>query len=540
MAAKLLLFEESARRALLRGAQTVSEAVKYTLGPEGRTVVLEKKWGSPTVTKDGVTVAKEIELEDPYENLGAQLVKEAASRTNDVAGDGTTTAVVLAEAMLAEGIKNVAAGSNPQILRKGIEKAVKKAVEELKGMAIEVKTKEDIQNVATIAGNDPEIGRIIADAMDKVGKEGVIQIEEGKGSETTVEIVEGMQFDRGYISPYFITDPDRMECVLEEPYILLHEKKISSAMDIVPLLEKVVRAGKPLLVIAEDVEGEALATFVVNKVRGVLRCCAVKAPGFGERRKRMMEDIAVLTKGQFISEDIGLKLENVELGLLGQADKVVVTKDDTTIIGGKGDKETIKGRIEQIKREIEETDSDYDREKLQERLAKLAGGVAVVKVGAATETELKEKKHRFEDALNATKAAVEEGILPGGGVTLLRVASTLEELEVGTEEERIGVNIVRRSLESPLRQIADNAGYEGSVIVERVKEEKENPRLGFDAQNGEFVDMMERGIVDPLKVVRSALENAASIASMILTTEAVVAEKREREKKETPSVPEEF
>ncbi len=540
MAAKLLLFEETARRALLRGAQCVAEAVKYTLGPEGRTVVLEKKWGSPTVTKDGVTVAKEIELDDPYENLGAQLLKEVATRTNDVAGDGTTTAAVLAEAMLSEGIKNVAAGANPQIMRKGIEKAVKKAVEELKKMAIEVKDKTAIEHVATIAGNDPEIGKIIADAMDKVGKDGVITIEEGKGTETTVDVVEGMQFDKGYISPYFVTDAERMECVLEEPYILIYEKKISSAMDIVPLLEKVARAGKPLLVIAEDVEGEALATLVVNKVRGVLLSCAVKAPGFGERRKRMMEDIAILTGGRFLSEDLGFKLENVDLDMLGRAKKVVVTKDDTTIIEGAGDKEAIKGRIEQIKREIEETDSDYDREKLEERLAKLAGGVAVVKVGAATETELKEKKHRFEDALNATRAAVEEGIVPGGGVALLRAIEALDQLEAESDDEKIGINIVKHALEVPLRQIADNAGYEGSVIVERVKEEKENPRLGFNARTGEFVDMVEAGIVDPLKVVRTALENAASIASMLLTTEAVVAEKKEKEEKKEPSMPEEF
>jgi chaperonin GroEL len=538
---KELLYSEEARRALERGVNAVANAVKVTLGPKGRNVVLDKKFGAPSITKDGVTVAKEIELAQHFENLGAQLVREVASKTNDVAGDGTTTATVLAQAMVREGLKMVAAGSNPMALRRGIEKAVQRAVEKLKELAIEVKTREDIEHVAAIAGNDPEIGKIIAEAMDKVGKDGVITIEESKGTETTVEFVEGLQFDRGYLSPYFVTDPERMECVLEEPFILIHEKKISSAMDLVPLLERVYRAGKPLLVIAEDVEGEALATLVINKLRGVLQCCAVKAPGFGERRKAMLEDIAILTGGTFLSEELGVKLENVTLDMLGRARKVVVTKDDTTIIEGAGSKEAIQGRIAQIKKQIEETESDYDREKLQERLAKLSGGVAVVKVGAPTETEMKEKKHRFEDALNATRAAVEEGIVSGGGVTYIHLIPVLDELEkeLTDPDEKIGVRIVKRALEEPLRQIAENAGWEGSVVVEKVKQfepKKVNGDIhfiGFDALREEFVDMVERGIVDPVKVVRSALENAASIAAMLLTTEAVVAEKPEEEKAKT-------
>ncbi len=538
---KELLYSEEARRALERGVNAVANAVKVTLGPKGRNVVLDKKFGAPSITKDGVTVAKEIELAQHFENLGAQLVREVASKTNDVAGDGTTTATVLAQAMVREGLKMVAAGSNPMALRRGIEKAVQKAVEKLKELAIEVKTREDIEHVAAIAGNDPEIGKIIAEAMDKVGKDGVITIEESKGTETTVEFVEGLQFDRGYLSPYFVTDPERMECVLEEPFILIHEKKISSAMDLVPLLERVYRAGKPLLVIAEDVEGEALATLVINKLRGVLQCCAVKAPGFGERRKAMLEDIAILTGGTFLSEELGVKLENVTLDMLGRARKVVVTKDDTTIIEGAGSKEAIQGRIAQIKKQIEETESDYDREKLQERLAKLSGGVAVIKVGAPTETEMKEKKHRFEDALNATRAAVEEGIVSGGGVTYIHLIPVLDELEkeLTDPDEKIGVRIVKRALEEPLRQIAENAGWEGSVVVEKVKQfepKKVNGDIhfiGFDALREEFVDMVERGIVDPVKVVRSALENAASIAAMLLTTEAVVAEKPEEEKAKT-------
>ncbi len=538
---KELLYSEEARRALERGVNAVANAVKVTLGPKGRNVVLDKKFGAPSITKDGVTVAKEIELAQHFENLGAQLVREVASKTNDVAGDGTTTATVLAQAMVREGLKMVAAGSNPMALRRGIEKAVQKAVERLKELAIEVKTREDIEHVAAIAGNDPEIGKIIAEAMDKVGKDGVITIEESKGTETTVEFVEGLQFDRGYLSPYFVTDPERMECVLEEPFILIHEKKISSAMDLVPLLERVYRAGRPLLVIAEDVEGEALATLVINKLRGVLQCCAVKAPGFGERRKAMLEDIAILTGGTFLSEELGVKLENVTLDMLGRARKVVVTKDDTTIVEGAGSKEAIQGRIAQIKKQIEETESDYDREKLQERLAKLSGGVAVIKVGAPTETEMKEKKHRFEDALNATRAAVEEGIVSGGGVTYVHLIPVLDELEksLTDPDEKIGVRIVKRALEEPLRQIAENAGWEGSVVVEKVRQfepKKVNGDIhfiGFDALQEEFVDMVERGIVDPVKVVRSALENAASIAAMLLTTEALVAEKPEEEKAKT-------
>jgi chaperonin GroEL len=545
---KELLYSEEARRALERGVNAVANAVKVTLGPKGRNVVLDKKFGAPSITKDGVTVAKEIELAQHFENLGAQLVREVASKTNDVAGDGTTTATVLAQAMVREGLKMVAAGSNPMALRRGIEKAVQRAVEKLKELAIEVKTREDIEHVAAIAGNDPEIGKIIAEAMDKVGKDGVITIEESKGTETTVEFVEGLQFDRGYLSPYFVTDPERMECVLEEPFILIHEKKISSAMDLVPLLERVYRAGKPLLVIAEDVEGEALATLVINKLRGVLQCCAVKAPGFGERRKAMLEDIAILTGGTFLSEELGVKLENVTLDMLGRARRVVVTKDDTTIIEGAGSKEAIQGRIAQIKKQIEETESDYDREKLQERLAKLSGGVAVIKVGAPTETEMKEKKHRFEDALNATRAAVEEGIVSGGGVTYIHLIPVLDELEkeLTDPDEKIGVRIVKRALEEPLRQIAENAGWEGSVVVEKVKQfepKKVNGDIhfiGFDALREEFVDMVERGIVDPVKVVRSALENAASIAAMLLTTEAVVAEKPEEEKAKTSGHRHEF
>jgi chaperonin GroEL len=546
--AKELLFNEEARRALLRGANMVADAVKITLGPKGRNVVLDKRFGSPSVTKDGVTVAKEIDLVNHFENLGAQLVREVASKTNDVAGDGTTTATVLAQAMLVEGMKNVAAGANPMALKRGIDKAVKRAVEKLKELAIEVRSKEDIEHVAAIAGNDPEIGKHIADAMDKVGKDGVITIEEGRGMETTVEVVEGLQFDKGYLSPYFITDVERVECVLEQPYILLHEKKISSALDLIPVLERVVQAGKPLLIIAEDVEGEALAVLVVNRLRGVLQCCAVKAPGFGERRKAMMEDIAILTGGTFISEDLGIKLENVTLDMLGQAEKVVVTKDTTTIIGGKGSKERIAGRIAQIKKQIEETESDYDREKLQERLAKLAGGVAQIKVGAPTETEMKEKKHRYEDALNATKAAVEEGIVSGGGVTYVHLIPVLEELEKEIEDpdERTGVAIVKKALEAPLRQIAENAGWEGSVVVQRVRSFE--PKvvngnihyIGFDALKEEFVDMVEAGIVDPVKVVRSALENAASIAGMLLTTEALVAEKPKEEKETAPAHSHEF
>jgi len=527
MAAKQIAFDENARRALERGANVVARAVKVTLGPRGRNVVLDKKWGSPTITKDGVTVAKEIELENPYENMGAQLVKEVASKTNDVAGDGTTTATVLAQAILSEGLRNVAAGANPMTLKRGIEIAVERAVEEIKKLAIPVATREDVQHVASIAGNDVEIGKMIAEAMDKVGKDGVITVEESKGTADTLEVVEGMQFDKGYISPYMVTDPERMEAVLENPLILIHEKKISAAADMIPLLEKVASSRRPLLIIAEDVDGDALATLVVNKIRGIIVTVAVKAPGFGDRRKAMLEDIATLTNGNFISEDLGLKLENLELNQLGTAKKVIVTKEETTLIEGAGSAESVKGRITQIRRQIEDTDSSYDKEKLQERLAKLAGGVAVIKVGAATETELKEKKHRFEDALSATRAGVEEGMVAGGGATLVHIIPALEGL--GTEpEEKVGVQIVRRALEEPLRQIANNAGHEGSVVVERVKNLPKGH--GFNAWTEKYEDMVKAGIADPAKVTRSALQNAASITSMILTTEALIADKPEKEK----------
>ncbi|MBE3598614.1 MAG: chaperonin GroEL [Limnochordaceae bacterium] len=528
MPAKQLAFEAEARRALERGVSAVANAVKVTLGPKGRNVVLEKKYGSPVITKDGVTVAKEIELKDPYENMGAQLCREVASKTNDIAGDGTTTATVLAQAIVLEGMKNVAAGANPMLVKKGIDRAVAAAVEEIKRIAIPIEGKNDIAHVASIAGNDPEIGGLVAEAMDKVGKDGVITVEESKGTQTTVEVVEGMEFDKGYISPYFVTNPEAMEAELEDPFILLHEKKISNVHDLLPLLEKVVQAGRPLLIIAEDVEGEALATLVVNKIRGTLNCCAVKAPGFGDRRKAMMEDMAILTGGTFLSEDLGIKLENVTLDQLGRARRVRVGKEKTTIIEGQGDRRKIQGRVEQIKKQIEETDSDYDREKLQERLAKLAGGVAVIKVGAATETELKEKKHRIEDAVNATRAAVEEGIVPGGGVTYINILPAVDKVEA-SGDELVGVNIVKRALLEPARQIAFNAGLEGSVIVERIRNEK--PGWGLNALTGEFVDMVKSGIVDPAKVTRTALENAASIAGMVLTTEALVSEIPEKEKK---------
>ncbi len=533
MPAKLLLYDEEARKALERGVERVASAVRVTLGPKGRNVVLEKKWGSPTITKDGVTVAKEIELEDPYENMGAQLVKEVASKTNDAAGDGTTTATVLAHAIVKEGLKNVAAGANPMILKRGIDKAVDALVAELKKISTPLEGKEHIAHVASIAGNDPEIGKIIAEAMDKVGKDGVITIEESKGIETTVEVVEGMQFDRGYISPYMVTDPDKMEAVLEEPFILLTEKKISAVKDIVPVMEKVMRFGKPLVVIAEDVEGEALATLVVNKLRGVLPCVAVKAPGYGDRRKAMLQDMAVLTGGKVISDDIGIKLENVEIEMLGRAAKVRAAKEETTIIEGRGSRKDIQGRIAQIKKEIETTTSDYDKEKLQERLAKLAGGVAQVKVGAATETELKEKKHRFEDALNTSKAAVEEGIVPGGGVALLNIAKAIDTVQAESEDERIGASIVRRAIEEPAKWLAANAGMEGAVVVERIKAEK--PGVGYNVAEGKFEDMVKAGVIDATKVTRLALQNAASVASLLLTTEALVVEKRE--KKKAPATP---
>ncbi len=537
--AKQIVFSEEARRNLKIGVDILANAVKTTLGPKGRNVALDKKWGAPTITHDGVTVAKEIELKDPYQNMGAQLLKEAATKTNDVAGDGTTTATVLAQAMVNEGLKNIAAGANPMLLKRGIEKAAQAVSKAIREMAIEVKTREDIAHVASISANDREIGELIAEVMDKVGKDGVITVEESKGLEFETEYVEGMQFDRGYISPYFVTNPERMEAVLEEPYILIYDKKISAAQDLVPLLERLLQVGKrDLLVIAEDVEGEALATLVLNKLRGVLNVVAVKAPGFGERRKAMLQDIAILTGGQVISEELGRKLENVQISDLGRADKVVVTKEDTTIVGGKGDEAAIKGRIEQIRAEIERATSDYDREKLQERLAKLAGGVAIIRVGAATEVELKEKKHRVEDALSATRAAVEEGIVPGGGVALLNAVDALDEVEKEVDGDVLtGVRIVRRALEEPLRQLAVNAGYDGAVVVENVRRkqaEENNRNIGFDVLREEYVDMIKAGIIDPAKVTRSALENAASIAAMILTTEALITDIPEKEEK-TPA-----
>lgn len=526
MAAKMIAFDEEARRALERGVNAVADAVKVTLGPKGRNVVLEKKWGSPTITNDGVTIAKEIELEDPYENMGAQLLKEVASKTNDIAGDGTTTATVLAQAMVQEGLKMVAAGASPLSIKRGIDKAVEVVIQEIKKMSLPVETKEAIAQVATISANDRFIGEKVAEAMDKVGKDGVITVEESKGIETSVDIVEGMEFDKGYVSPYLVTDPERMEAELDEPYILITDKKISVLKDILPILEDIARNGKPMLIIAEDVEGEALATIVVNKLRKTLNVVAVKAPGFGDRRKAMLQDIAILTGGDVISEDVGLKLENTKIENLGRAEKVKVTKEKTTIINGKGSVDAIKGRIAQIKKEIEQTDSNYDREKLQERLAKLSGGVAVIKVGAATETELKEKKHRMEDALSATRAAVEEGIVPGGGATLIHALKALEKLDY-EGEEKVGLEIVKKALQVPCKQIALNAGFEGSVVVARLKEEK--PGIGFDASNGTYVDMVKSGIVDPAKVTRSAVQNAASIAGMILTTNTLVADKPKKE-----------
>jgi chaperonin GroEL len=533
MPAKQLLYDETARRALERGVNKVADAVKVTLGPKGRNVVLDKKWGSPTITKDGVTVAKEIELEDPYENMGAQLCKEVASKTNDVAGDGTTTATVLAQAIVNEGLRYVAAGGNPIAVKRGIDKAVETVVAEIKKLSKPIKDKEQVAYVATIAGNDSEIGQHVSEAMDKVGKDGVITVEESKGRETTLEVVEGMQFDRGYISPYFVTDPERMEAILENPLILIHEKKISSAQDFLPFLEKAAQARKPILIIAEDLEGDALATTVLNKIRGVLQIAAVKAPGFGDRRKAMLEDVAILTKGTFISEDLGTKLENVTMDMLGTAKKIVITKEDTTIIEGAGSKADVMGRISQIKAQIEKTDSNYDREKLQERLAKLSGGVAVIKVGASTETELKEKKHRYEDALSATRAAVEEGIVAGGGVTLLAASQALGKV-TASGDEATGIAIVKRALEEPLRTIAENAGLEGSVVVEKVKGAKAG--FGLNAVNGEIEDLVKVGIVDPAKVTRSTIQNAASIAGLVLTTEALVVEQPEP-KKAAPAMP---
>ena len=526
MPAKELLFEEQARRALERGANAVANAVKVTLGPRGRNVVIDKKWGSPTITKDGVTVAKEIELEDHFENMGAQLVREVASKTNDVAGDGTTTATVLAQAIVSEGLRYVAAGGSPLAVKRGIDKAVEAAVEALKQNSHPVEN-EAVAQVAAIAGNnDREIGQMIAEALDKVGKDGVITVEESKGTGTSLEVVEGMQFDKGYISPYFVTDPERMEAVLDNPLIFLYEKKISAAADLLPLLEKLAQSRRPLLIVAEDMDGDALATLVVNKIRGILNVVAVKAPGFGDRRKAMMEDLATLTGGRFLSEDLGIKLDNVDETMLGTAKKVTITKDETTIVEGAGTVEAVQGRIRQLRQQIDTTDSSYDREKLQERLAKLAGGVAVIQVGAATETELKEKKHRFEDALSATRAAVEEGIVPGGGVALINVISALDSVQTDDSDERVGVQIVRRALEEPLRQIAQNAGREGSVVVNKVQGLPLGH--GFNALTEEYGDMVQYGVVDPVKVTRSALQNAASIASMILTTESLVAEKPEK------------
>jgi chaperonin GroEL len=530
--AKQLSFNEEARGAIKRGVDSLAEAVKVTLGPKGRNVVIDKKFGAPTITKDGVTVAKEIELEDAYENMGAQMVKEVASKTSDVAGDGTTTATILAQSIYQEGLKNVAAGHNPMAIKRGIEKAVNLVVASLQELSQETSGKEEIAQVASIsANNDPAIGDLIADAMEKVGKDGVITVEEAKSLDTNLDVVEGMQFDRGYLSPYFVTDSDRMEVVLEDAYILIHEKKISALKELVPLLESIAQQGKPLLIIAEDVEGEALATLVVNRIRGTIRGAAVKAPGYGDRRKEMLEDLAVLTNGRMISEDLGINLESINLNDLGQAKRIVIDKDNTTVIEGGGSSEAIQGRIQQIRRQIEDTTSDYDREKLQERLAKLAGGVAVINVGAATEVEMKEKKARVEDAMHATRAAVEEGIVPGGGVALVRTVSALESLESDDPSEQVGADIVRRSVEEPLRQIARNAGQEDSVIVAKVKEEGGN--IGYDALRDEFGDMFQAGVIDPTKVVRVALQNASSISGLMITTEALVADIPE----ETPPMP---
>jgi chaperonin GroEL len=530
--AKMIAFEEEARRGLERGMNTLADAVRVTLGPKGRNVVLEKKWGAPTITNDGVSIAKEIELEDPWEKIGAELVKEVAKKTNDVAGDGTTTATILAQALVREGLRNVAAGANPMSLKRGIEYAVERVSEELSKSAKDVETKEQIASTASISAGDPAIGEMIAEAMDKVGKEGVITVEESNTFGLELELTEGMRFDKGYISPYFVTDPERMEAVLEEPYLLVVNSKISAVKDLLPLLEKVMQAGKSLAILAEDVEGEALATLVVNKIRGTFKSVAVKAPGFGDRRKAMLQDIAILTGGQVISEEVGLKLENTTLDLLGRARKIVVTKDETTIVEGAGDPDQIAGRVNQIRAEIEKSDSDYDREKLQERLAKLAGGVAVIKVGAATEVELKEKKHRIEDAVSNAKAAVEEGIVAGGGVALLQASTTAFEKIDLSGDELTGATIVKLALEAPLKQIAANAGLEGGVVVEKVR--NLTPGTGLDAATGEYVDMIKVGIIDPAKVTRSALQNAASIAALFLTTEAVIADKPEKQPAAAP------
>ncbi|MGD8555420.1 MAG: chaperonin GroEL [Anaerolineales bacterium] len=542
MTAKQLAFAEDARTRLKSGVDILAKAVATTLGPKGRNVALDRKFGSPNITHDGVSVAKEIELEDPFENMGAQLLKEAATKTNDIAGDGTTTSTVLAHAMVTDGLKNLAAGSNPMMLKRGIEQAAKAVSEAIAKQAIDVTTKEEIASVAAISAQDREIGELIAEVMDKVGKDGVITVEESKGLEFETEYVEGMQFDRGYISPYFVTDPENMEAVIEEPYLLIHDKKISAASDMVPILEKLVQIGKrDLVVIAEDIDGEALATLVLNKLRGMLNVVAVKAPGFGDRRKAMLQDIATLTSATVITEELGRKLESVTINDLGKAGKIVATKEDTTIIEGQGEPDKIKGRIEEIKVEIEKSTSDYDREKLQERLAKLSGGVAVIRVGAATETELKEKKHRVEDALSATRAAVEEGIVPGGGVALINALDMIKSLKSKEEDENIGINTVRRALEVPLRKIAENAGKDGAVILDTVRrqqQEDDNKHLGYDVIASKYVDMVKSGIIDPAKVTKGALENAASIAAMILTTEALITEKPTEEKPPTPPMPE--
>ena len=542
MAAKQLVFSEEARRSLQKGMDLLSTAVVTTLGPKGRNVAIDRKFGSPTITHDGVTVAKEIELEDPFENMGAQLLKEAATKTNDIAGDGTTTSTVLAHSIVTEGMKNLAAGANPMLLKRGIEAATLAVAEKIKDQAIEITTKEEIANVASISAQDRTIGDLIAEVMDKVGKDGVITVEESKGLEFETEYVEGMQFDRGYISPYFITDPEQMESAIEDAYILVHDKKISAAQDIVPLLEKLVQIGKrELVIIAEDIDGEALATLVLNKLRGMLNVLAVKAPGFGDRRKAMLQDIATLTGANVISEETGRKLESAAIEDLGRAEKIVSTKDDTTVVGGKGETSQIKGRIEQIRIEIDKSTSDYDQEKLQERLAKLSGGVAIIRVGAATETELKEKKHRVEDALSATRAAVEEGIVPGGGVALINAMEAVKDMQVDSDDAQIGVNIVRKSLEVPMRKIAQNAGKDGSVILENVRRaqvEKKNLNIGFNVLSEEYVDMVKDGVIDPAKVTRGALANAASIAAMILTTEALITDLPEENVPAAPPMPE--
>ena len=533
--AKQILFKDEGRRKILSGVEQLAAAVKVTLGPKGRNAVLDKKFGSPTITKDGVTVAKEIDLEEPFENMGAQMVKEVAEKTSDTAGDGTTTATILAEAIYREGLKNVTAGANAMALKRGIDKAVEKVTDELKKLSKPIKDKKEVAQVASIAANcDQTIGDLIAEAMDKVGKDGVITVEEAKSMATTLDVVEGMQFDQGYLSPYFVTDAERMECILEDPYILIHEKKISSLKDVLPLLEKIARTGKPFLILAEEIEGEALATLVVNKIRGTLAVCGVKAPGYGDRRKAMLEDIAVLTGGKALTEDLGIKLENVDIDDLGRAKRVKVDKDNTTMIEGAGKTAAINGRIAQIKKQIEDSDSDYDKEKLQERLAKLSGGVAVINVGAATETEMKEKKARVEDALHATRAAVEEGIIPGGGVALIRAIPALQKLTLDGDEN-IGVEIVKRSLEEPIRQLVNNAGLEQGVVVQRVKSEKTN--IGYDVNQDDYVDMIQAGVIDPTKVTRTALQNAASIAGLLLTTEALITEKPEKEKEAAAPMP---